>query len=134
MVAHGDYESIGSTCPITVSQQNNGLLMVLVTDCQGSHEPVGTIVAMGSDAQKLLKHQVCCPIQCAGQADLVKVGDRIGAYCLKAHCGTCADCTVFGDATLYSGSGVSLQNLWVCLANIAVLLGSTSTVALQNTA
>lgn len=34
-------------------------MYVLVTDHQGSHEPVGTIVAMGSDAQKLHRHQVC---------------------------------------------------------------------------
>jgi hypothetical protein len=66
MVAHGDYESIGSTCPITVSSQIYPLSTVLVIDLQGSHEPVGTIVAMGSDAQKLHRHQVRLPISRAG--------------------------------------------------------------------
>jgi hypothetical protein len=58
MVAHGDYESIGSTCPITVSSRLMDSVCIYLTENQGSHEPVGTIVAMGSEAQRLGKHQV----------------------------------------------------------------------------
>ncbi|CAD6566930.1 MAG: hypothetical protein CYPHOPRED_001274 [Cyphobasidiales sp. Tagirdzhanova-0007] len=60
MVANGEFESMGSKCPIT-----------------GSHEPSGTVVAMGEDAKKLGKH---------------KVGDRVGATNMKGACGKCPDC------------------------------------------
>ncbi|KAK9899837.1 alcohol dehydrogenase [Cystobasidium minutum MCA 4210] len=67
MVYDGQFESMGSKCPIT-----------------GSHEPAGTIVAMGPDAEKLGKQ---------------KVGDRIGAENMMGPCGKCPDCTVHKDPT-----------------------------------
>jgi len=67
MVANGEFESMGSKPPIT-----------------GSHEPAGTIVAMGEDAEKAGKH---------------KVGDRVGAEAMFGACGKCPDCKTFGDAT-----------------------------------
>jgi D-arabinose 1-dehydrogenase-like Zn-dependent alcohol dehydrogenase len=41
----------------------------------GSHEPVGTIAALGPDASKKWK-----------------VGDRVGVYLFRSPCGSCADC------------------------------------------
>jgi propanol-preferring alcohol dehydrogenase len=41
----------------------------------GSHEPVGTIAALGPDASKKWK-----------------VGDRVGVYLFREPCGSCADC------------------------------------------
>ncbi|CAO1621949.1 unnamed protein product [Sympodiomycopsis kandeliae] len=50
-----------------------------------SHEPTGTILAMGKDAAE--KSQSAT----GGQRHL-KVGDRVGSLCFKNFCGECADC------------------------------------------
>ncbi|WVQ63959.1 uncharacterized protein L199_002116 [Kwoniella botswanensis] len=47
----------------------------------GSHEPAGTVVALGEEAEKIGK---------------VKVGDRVAALLPKDVCGRCSDCK-FGD-------------------------------------
>ncbi|WRT69024.1 uncharacterized protein IL334_006006 [Kwoniella shivajii] len=47
----------------------------------GSHEPAGTVMALGEEAGKLGK---------------VKVGDRVAALLPKDVCGKCSDCTI-GD-------------------------------------
>lgn len=50
-----------------------------------SHEPTGTIVAMGKDAET--KSQ-----SATGGKRLLKLGDRVGSLCFKNYCGECDEC------------------------------------------
>lgn len=50
-----------------------------------SHEPTGTVVAMGSEAEK--KSQ-----SATGGKRVLQLGDRVGSLCFKNYCGECQEC------------------------------------------
>lgn len=67
MVANGEFESMGCQVPITVRRASSPAghphstwlnVDLAPRVFQGSHEPAGTIVAMGDEAKKLAKHKV----------------------------------------------------------------------------